>query len=154
MTLEGIHAIYDDAYKAYQLEPVCGWSAKKAELYALRKVVEALRDEITQCVADNGGWDDSQWLDVCNKILASDGDGKAAGGSGQDAVPGSIKPSVMADGIDAAPAAAPDDVCEWTGDGSAWLSHCGTVWDQHFKDYSFGFCPSCGKPIKFKEGSE
>jgi len=87
-----------------------------------------------------------------NEILASDGVDKAAGGSGQDAVPGSIKPSVMADGIDAAPAAAP--VCEWTDVGDAWDTSCGGWHTSWATVVGKIICPACRNTIKFKEGSE
>ena len=46
MTVDEIHRVYDDAYKQYQREPVNGWSAEKAERFALCSVVRALRDEM------------------------------------------------------------------------------------------------------------
>lgn len=65
MTLEDIHAIYDGAYVEFQKSPVGGWSAAAAERYALRRVVEALRDEMRA----------HENIDtyVLDEILASDG---------------------------------------------------------------------------------
>jgi hypothetical protein len=132
MTLEGIHAIYDDAYRAYQIKPVNGWSAEKAELYALRRVVEALRDEIVSRTVRN----------QLNEILASDGVKAEYTGGMND--------------LNVTPAAAP--VCEWTLDdhpdyGGHYDTACGDAWNGingSPREDGYKFCPSCGLPISFK----
>jgi hypothetical protein len=106
----------------------------------LKAVVEALRDEFWMQYGLRAGFDE---------ILASDGDGKAAGGSsGERVAPEGVTPT------SSTPAAAPD-VCEWTPKRAGSDMHhtaCEKIiWrcDEHA-----GICPSCGKPISFKEGSE
>jgi|688.fasta_scaffold244533_2 hypothetical protein len=95
-----------------------------------------------------------------NEILASDGDGKAAGGSTREdgrADSGNVILSEAAERI-ATPAAAPD-VCEWTevatdALGYAWMnSSCGLVdfHERNIKPTPSGLrCHCCGKPISFK----
>ncbi len=75
MTLEDIHAIYDGAYVEFQKSPVGGWSAAAAERYALRRVVEALRDELLppkRKVSASSTIVRSIILHKFNEILASD----------------------------------------------------------------------------------
>jgi hypothetical protein len=79
MTIDDIHAIYDDAYRSYQIKPVSGWSAEKAERYALRKVVEALRDEIIQRENDGRIGRPYEVIRTINEILASDGEEPTVG---------------------------------------------------------------------------
>ncbi len=116
----------------------------------IRRVVEALRDEIVYAPAFAE--------DILDKILASDGvkgthgspeldeDARKLEAMGQDAGPTvqDLFPEVFA------PAAAP--VCEWTpqDEGPAheiWKTGCGTRYE---RNHSPGWCGRCGKPIKFK----
>lgn len=46
MTLEDIWAIYNNAYISYQKGDAGSWNTDNAERYSLRKVIEALRDEL------------------------------------------------------------------------------------------------------------
>jgi hypothetical protein len=85
-----------------------------------------------------------------NEILASDGDGKAAGGSTREdgrADSGNVILSEAAERI-ATPAAAP--VCEWTDLGPEWSSSCKVRFGAFASTKGRFFCPSCGKPIAFK----
>ena len=109
---------------------------------------------------------------MLNAILASD-DVKAAGGGTNttvlqyshpktsDAIAISFTVTGGGGSGKGAPAAAPD-VCEWTIDGhpdygSHFDTACGDGWNLLNGDPAsdgYKFCPSCGKPIEFKEGSE
>jgi hypothetical protein len=141
----------------------------------IRAVVEALRDELPralsevarkECCGQGNANRYSDQLECCdipnlmvttgqvydaiNEILAIAGEGKA------HVCDGDVGPS-----LHQTPAAAP--VCEWTmdthpDDGSHYDTACGDAWCSILggtpKQDNYSFCPSCGKPIKFKEDSE
>lgn len=77
MTFDELHKTYDEAYKQYQKEPINGWSAEKAERFALAAVVRALRPEMFKLVhaADVGliaPFPVSQYVDdFINRFLAT-----------------------------------------------------------------------------------
>jgi hypothetical protein len=157
MTLGDLVSVYRDAF--------CKAGAKCADTEGIRAVVEALRDVFAD--AYERGWGDAaneDWGsprrhrtsracadDVVNEILASDGE--VAGGPTREdgcGLQSQVTPS---------PAA---DFCEWEtdthpDDGSHYETKCGDGWNLLLGDPAsdgYKFCPSCGKPIKFKEGSE
>jgi hypothetical protein len=163
MTLADLVALYEAHRNCHKLNP---------KAHAMRVVVMALREVICdnvymtqECCGSGVPSRDGRHAECCgdpvhsitrdnlinsfNEILASDG-GEAAGGptsnDGQAAT--SALPS---------PAA---DVCEWHDDAfeGAFLPGCDTpeVWfrvggDSTPKEEGYNFCPSCGKPISFKE---
>jgi hypothetical protein len=45
-------------------------------------------------------------------------------------------------------------VCEWRDLGHEWSSSCKVRFEAFASTKGRFFCPSCSKPIKFKEGSE
>ncbi|TXH44459.1 MAG: hypothetical protein E6Q97_32525 [Desulfurellales bacterium] len=116
----------------------------------IRAVVEALRDEMTL------GWEDCRpWGDVSdvnkfmNKILASDGVEAAGASTREDEVGARTPPG--------SPAAAPDEVCEWTPisevDGITHYSTVHCVTNDSIRWRTRDECVFCGKPIKFKEAA-
>lgn len=204
MTLEDIWAVYNNAYISYQKGDVGPWSADNAERYSLRKVVEALRDELSKCDWDEG----ENMIDAMNEILASDGveataedcsvvqytggmndlsvsPVKAAGASArkdEGADGGSVILSDAAERIatpaaapwaqsDIAkafeaemrkavpykpgfPAAAPDDVCEWTQEGWEYRKVGCNGYGLHVYSNNYqpkrGRCPYCKWPVRIK----
>jgi len=139
MTLEDIHAIYDGAYVEFQKSPVGGWSAAAAERYALRRVVEALRDEIFDA-RGNASYGSLAIFDLFNEILASDGV-EAAGGSTREDERAGHHHSLCT------PAA---DFCEWTTSPVA-LGFCSAGCQPHNAFVRpINNCHLCGKPISFK----
>lgn len=146
MTLEEIHAIYDGAYVEFQKSPVGGWSAAAAERYALRRVVEALRDELSKCDWDEG----ENMIDALNEILASDG-GEAKPVcptcKGAGALFGPYDPSDRTPCPECTPDAAPD-VCEWSyeKDRKYTRGNCGR---SCYGAPMYERC-LCGLPISFK----
>lgn len=153
MTLNELNLIYFDARKKLQDELSARHEddiSTEPHLAGIRAVVEALRDEMTL------GWeDDRPWGDVAdvkkflNKILASDGEEKAAGGSARKdetyAGAGALKVPVTA----SAPAAAP--VCVWTRiDEDVLESGCDPDGWTYNPEIKRDTCPQCGKPISFK----
>jgi hypothetical protein len=105
----------------------------------LKAVVEALRDEICNGYAENSARDLANQF---NEILASDG----------STAPSAQELPAIGGTSGTAPAAAP--VCEWTDLGPEWSSSCKVLFGAFASTKGRFFCPSCGKPIKFKEGSE
>jgi|694.fasta_scaffold28940_14 rubredoxin len=137
MTLDDL---LDEFKRAVERQPWSSALGYDARLAGIRAVVEALRDACYGC-EHHLMWDE---------ILASDGV-EAAGGNVTNPSEGRV----------IAPAAAP--VCEWTkdthpDDGSHYDTACGDAWCSILggtpKQDNYSFCPSCGKPITFKEDSE
>lgn len=126
----------------------------------VRAVVEALRDEFDF---------DSNIYEQFTEILGGAGD--AAGGSAKRAdehettTPPADDPCFVCkgkgytvatpicwkcNGTGLIPAADPSEVCEWTDGGDVWNTPCMPP-DELLTTETFKFCPSCGKPIVFKE---
>jgi len=146
VTVDEIHRVYDDAYKQYQREPVNGWSAEKAERFALCSVVRALRDELNRV-----DWDlHESAIEVFDQILGSGAGEKVAGGSTREDEQSCNSSDGSSPATDAAPA-----VCVWTpytdeNLGANWWRSCGGVRHRYSFDGHHP-CASCGKPIKFTE---
>lgn len=133
----------------------------------IRAVVAALRDEML----DNGIWTENKVEAWMNEILGSDAveptvgqrlikaaheaaaiaRGEAAGGPTSNA--GATDPVQANDhAVSVLPTPAAD-VCEWrphhaTGMGMLYVGKCDR--ELHFATM-YGSCPSCGKPISFKD---
>jgi hypothetical protein len=160
MNLEELNILFDFAVsRSIQTnrEDLPPWAHRRA---GIRAVVEALRDELS------GNWIDCSHCGnndrLFREILASDGveagthgspeldeDARKLEAMGQDAGPTvqDLFPEVFT------PAAAPS-VCEWTDLGPEWSSSCKVRFGAFASMKGRFFCPSCGKPIKFKDGSE
>ena len=178
MTLDDLSKIYEDASTKRYVEWVNApeddnISSAILRRAGIRAVVAALRDEVDRIWT----WEDmpcNTVLDVFNEILGSDAveptvgqrlikaaheaaaiaRGEAAGGPTRE------------DGRKDNGLTAPDrpkpaaDFCEWTkdthpDDGSHYETACGDAWCSVMggtpKQDNYSFCPSCGKPIIFKE---
>jgi len=134
MTFEELLDIY---YKA---------EARGTDRDAVRAVVEALRDDATRR-ANAMMWDGQDFEDFFDAILASDGEGKAAGGITREG-------ALQHDRPDQPEPAADPSVCEWTKNHinkAAYDTGCG-LYDV-LRAPEMHEC-NCDKPIKFKEGSE
>ena len=155
MTLDDLVKVFHDRFAGSE-------SARDA----IRAVVEALRDHYTApakgCETVHTAM--SRW--EFNQILDSDVDGytggmndlcvspvKAAGGPTREDGPGGVEQAVPA----LTPAA---DVCEWTreAEDGAFNPSCDEWSRWTYADpmddprgEGYNFCPSCGKPIEFKE---
>ena len=143
LSVDDLVKIYNDAFWHGEKRP-----QDTADHAGIRAVVMALRDEMP-FTNDNCGICSGNRR-ILNEILGGlDAGEKVAGGSGQDAAPGSIKPSN--DGIDAAPATDPAPaVCEWTK-RKYEPGFYATPHGIKFKDRRYDNCGICGKPIKLTE---
>jgi len=143
VTLDELSTLFDAACNAQaqaNREDVSLWSCRGA---GLKAVVEALRDEIEDTYEREGcSWDGAHAHNRMNEILASDGEGKAAGGNVTNPSEGRV----------IAPAA--DPVCVWTDVGDAWDTSCGGWHTSWATVVGKIICPACRNTIKFKEGSE
>jgi len=143
MTLDELNTLFDAACSAQQRansEDVTLWSCRGA---GIRAVVLAIRDEMSGA---------SRLRDIerlFQEILASDGV-EAEPTVGQRLIKAAKEAAAIAKGE--APAGAP--VCEWTDLGPEWSSACKVRFGAFASTKGRLFCPSCGKPISFKEGSE
>jgi hypothetical protein len=130
----------------------------------LKRVVEALRDELFPGSEPHLSiWVDERWgLTLLNEILASDGvEAKPVCPTckGAGALFGPYDPSDRTPCPECTPAAAP--VCQWRANEyeGAYSPGCETpaVWysdgSETPQKEGYNFCPSCGKPIKFKEAA-
>ena len=140
---------------------------EQSDLKGIRAVVTALRDEICAGYAENSARDLANQF---NEILASDGDGKAAGGSTRKTehgdgttgatsavaatTPAAASKEVITGEVGrefGAPAAAPD-VCVWTpgGEHGGFQPSCTDIWT--FSPYVAlpNKCPGCKRPISIK----
>jgi hypothetical protein len=86
--------------------------------------------------------------DAINEILASDGEEAA------DYVCNDVRVIITQDTAYCAPAAAP--VCEWAPKGifHGARVHVAACDGRVRATYGFTHCPTCKRPISFKEGSE
>jgi hypothetical protein len=156
MTIDDLVRDFDIAVsqsKAMNREDVPDKAHRRA---GVRRVVEALRDELTEVashVENIGGLDALDIAIEFNEILGSDAGGAAGGPAREDGRPrGLVHPS--------GPSSPAADFCEWTRDAEAgafnpscdeWSkwTYSDPMDDPESEGYSF--CPSCGKPISFKE---
>ena len=141
MTLDDLVKIFDKA------EAEIEWVLKEGDgqRAGIRAVFEALRDEL--CKRSEYNWVNSDLRKEFNEILTVAGE-VAAGGSANTVDAQQCQISTTS------PAA---DVCEWT---DAFSAAANSKWKVRGCD-AVGFysgdldgssvCPSCGKPIKFKE---
>ena len=159
MTLDELVALYETHRDCKKLSP---------KAHAMRVVVAALRDEMSPMALVGMTYESMDRRNWFNEILGSDaveaagglGVGHhnrtpvetAAGGPTSNDGPGGVEQAVPA----LTPAA---DVCEWTIDrdpdwNGNYETECNNGWvSMHGKpdDDGYNFCPSCGKPISFKE---
>jgi hypothetical protein len=153
MTIDELMDVYDTAGDKLLKVAATATSTEglnEAHRAGIRAVVTALRDEMVPPEYTHLTNTEKGWLQFFNEILASDGDGKAAGGSTREdgrADSGNVILSEAAERI-ATPAAAP--VCEWTDLGPEWSSSCKVRFGAFASTKGRFFCPSCGKPIAFK----
>jgi hypothetical protein len=118
-------------------------SIRKADIAGIRAVVEALRDEADEYHTARAV------TEMLNAILASDGEVKAAGSVA--GAQGAVE-ALPAEASCNAPAAAP--VCVWTRtDEDVLESGCDPDGWTYNPEIKRDTCPSCGKPIKFKEAA-
>lgn len=123
----------------------------------IRAVVAALRDEIGRCLERDAIWPAMRTLvDCCDDILGDAVNEKAAGAVAQEVEP-RLREVTGASPVRLAADPSPE-VCEWMDDAyigcfttscsddAAWNRLGGTP-----KDEGYNFCPSCGKPISFRE---
>lgn len=108
---------------------------------ATRAVVTALRDEAEGYVTSLGV------RGMFDRILASDGEVKAAGGSAREDER-ALQPGFTT------PAAAPDDVCEWTQEGWEYRRTGCDGRSYHIYNPKYGRpgnkCPECKRPVHLK----
>ena len=154
MTLDDLCRIYVSAYDA-ELERT--EDLGDLERAGIRAVVTALRDEIYASSHMDSDYFVSDWM---NEILASDG-GDKAGGSTRKTEQGDGATGATSAVATTTPAAAPVRCCWWTvdrdpdGEGH-YETQCQNGWTLlHGKPEldGYSFCPSCGKPISFKEAA-
>jgi hypothetical protein len=117
----------------------------------IRAVVEALRDEFEARMKPAVIWDRNSVAFVFNEILGSDADGSVAGGPTREDGPGGVEQAVPA----LTPAADKREwrpVCIWEPDGrNLWFARCDKQMGHRSYPVAPTVCPSCGKPISFKE---
>lgn len=161
MTLDDLIAAYNNGY----------WSCYEEQHRAgIRAVVEALRDEFHKNYVN-------AWLGLTvddidadfNEILVAAGNEKAAGGPQDDGIliGNQNVEAIINDLHDEQKSKAAADpspeVCEWSvsrdpdGEGH-YETQCGNGWmkcvaEPPSRD-GYNFCPSCGKPIVFKEATK
>jgi hypothetical protein len=156
MTLYDLCRLYDEGYEnRARLEFPTPEMKRAMHRAGIRAVVEALRDkmgfdyrECGDCVRNDKLFDE---------ILGSDGvDEKAAGGPTSN--DGHVAGSLGAGQHGATPAADKREwrpVCIWEPDGrNLWFARCDKQMGHRSYPVAPTVCPSCGKPIKFKKGSE
>lgn len=127
----------DDLEKAF-------WGDQREQPIRVRlaRVVRALRDEIEQSVPTDDDYSVCKWLDG---ILASAGEGEAAGGPTSNAGKAIGEGGALSAPSTPTPAAAPAPVCEWKAlSHSSFMRQC----SKYPTTSAAGpYCSNCGKVI-------
>ena len=166
MNLDKLERIYHDGFADEQERTDGKGDLEKA---GLRRVVHAIWREV---VPDSYLWASIYVREVeaaFERCLAEASDEKAAGGPPSDdghasndtrvSTPAAdlrsmMKKAAYTGGMNdlnvSTPAADPSPQCEWTDEGEWYDTPCNSE-DVLMRVEGFKFCPSCGKPIVFKE---